>query len=607
MTTDEVRKKYIEFFENKSHKNIGSAPMVLQNDSTTLFTSSGMQPLIPFLNGEKHPDGVRLVNSQKCIRTQDIEEVGDNRHTTFFEMLGNWSLGDYFKNEQINFVWEFLTDKNVGLGLDKNKLYISVFSGEGEVSRDIESFEIWQNLGVSEDHIFEYGFKKNWWSRSGIPSQMPEGEIGGPDTEIFFDFGEELGLHESSDFKNEKCNPNCDCGRFLEIGNSVFIQYKKSSNGSLEELSQKNVDFGGGLERLVAATNNDPDVFKIDIFYSIIKKIEEISDKKYQGNEKEMRIIADHLRASVALVMQGVEPDNKLQGYILRRLLRRAILKVKNLNDLILNSKNIDSLVENIFENMIDKNQAINSLVSVKRIINVEVSKFIKTLTKGLSEASKIENIDGEKAFNLYQTYGFPLELTREMFEEKGQKINREEFEKAFNEHKDKSKTASAGMFKGGLADSSAETTALHTATHLLHKALREILGNGVSQKGSNITNERLRFDFSFERKLTEEEIAKVENLINLQIDNNLKVKKEMMSLEEAKSKGALAFFGEKYGENVSVYTIFNDKTNEEFSKEVCGGPHVNSLDEMPGHVRIIKQEKLGANIVRVYANFTKK
>jgi len=606
MTTEEVRKKYLKFFESKNHKNIGSYSLVPQNDPTTLFTSSGMQPLIPYLLGEKHPNGSRLVNSQKCIRTQDIEEVGDNRHTTYFEMLGNWSLGDYFKKEQIEFVWEFLTKE---LNLPKEKLYVSIFKGEGDVSKDNESFKIWSSLEVSDDHIFEYGFKKNWWSRSGTPDKMPIGEIGGVDTEIFYDFGKELNLHEKSEFKDEECHPNCDCGRFMEIGNSVFIQYKKNSEQKLEELKQKNVDFGGGLERLVAAVNNDSDIFKIDIFGVVIKKIEEISNKKYIENQKEMRIIADHMRAGVALVMHGVEPSNKLQGYVLRRLLRRAALKAMRLNPLILeniNSNNLDDLIEIIF-NTFDKENLVDiDLINIQKIINVEISKFVKTLNKGLKEAEKISKIDGEKAFDLYQTYGFPIELTREIFEEKGQEIDKEEFEKAFNEHKEKSKTSSAGMFKGGLADSSIETTALHTATHLLHKALHEILGEKISQKGSNITKERLRFDFSFDRKLTESEIKEIDDLINNQIDKNLKVKKEMMSLKDAQEQGAFAFFGEKYGENVSVYTIFDETTGEEFSKEVCGGPHVNSLSELKGHVKIIKQEKLGANIVRVYAILTK-
>lgn len=577
MKVSEVREKYLKFFEDRGHKVIPPASLVLENDPTTLFTSSGMQPLVPYLMGEPHPEGKRLVDSQPSIRVQDIEEVGNLRHTTYFEMLGNWSLGDYFKEEQLPWLFEFLTKE---LNLDKDKLYVTVFEGNESVPKDTKSFEIWKSLGIPEGHIYEYGVKKNWWSRSGTPDQMPAGEIGGPDSEVFFDFGSELKLHEKSEWKDEKCHPNCDCGRFIEIGNSVFIQYKKNEDGTLEELSQKNVDFGGGLERLTAATNNNPDVFQIDVFKKIVEKIENITDKSYKKNGTPMRIITDHIRAANALAHAGVTPSNKQQGYVMRRLIRRASLKMRDLKQ--------NFSIED-FKELTDKKEIVE-----------EVERFKKTLGSGLKEASKIKKIDGKKAFDLYQTYGFPLELTIEIFSEKGQKIDKDEFQKEFEKHKEKSRTASAGMFKGGLADHSVETTKLHTATHLLHTALRKVLGEHVSQKGSNITVERLRFDFSHDKKLTEGEIKKVEDMINAQIKKALPVSYEIMTLDEARKEGALAFFGEKYAEKVKVYTI-GDPKGEWFSKEVCGGPHVENTSEL-GHVRIIKEEAASAGIRRIYA-----
>ncbi len=599
MTVDEIRSRYLTFFEKRGHTVITPAPLVLENDPTTLFTSSGMQPLVPYLLGETHPTGKRLVDSQPSIRVQDIEEVGDNRHTTFFEMLGNWSLGDYFKKEQLSYIWDFVTSNDEGLGLSKDSLYISIFEGNDSVPRDTESYKRWSELGVSKDHIFEYGVKKNWWSRSGTPEQMPTGEIGGPDSEIFFDFGASLKLHENSEWKNVKCHPNCDCGRFMEIGNSVFIQYKKNADGSLEELSQKNVDFGGGLERMSAATNNNSDVFTIDVFAEIISSIEKHSGKKYEDYSKGMRIFADHMRAAVFLIAGGVLPSNKLQGYVLRRLLRRAILKTKKLG--------IDISNKNIFYSAIDIYcEKYRTYISAKKsfeittVIADEVDKFVKTLEKGLKEVEKIKEIDGKVAFDLYQTYGFPLELSIEIFQEKGQKIDVDQFKKAFEEHQNKSRTASAGTFKGGLMDHSVETTRLHTATHLLHAALRKVLGTHVQQKGSNITNERLRFDFVHSAKLTEEEIKEVETLVNVQIDKNLPVSFELMSIDEADKKGALHFFDKKYDENVKVYTVGSD--DNFFSREVCGGPHVTHLSDLGGHVRINKEEAVSAGVRRIYA-----
>lgn len=592
MKVSEVREKYLKFFEKRGHKVISPSPVIPENDPTTLFTSSGMQQLVPYLMGETHPLGKRLTDSQPLFRahganSDDVAEVGDNRHLTFFEMLGNWSLGDYFKKEQLPWIFEFVTSKTEGLGLDPEKIYVSVFEGNDFVPKDNESIKIWQDIfskvGIKAEEgerIFTYSAKKNWWSRAGTPDQMPVGEIGGPDSEMFFDFGKDLKLHDNSEWKNDECHPNCDCGRFVEIGNSVFMQYKKATGGKLEELPHKNVDFGGGLERLTMATIASPDVYKIDIFWPSIEKIKEVTGKDYDGNEKFMRIIADHIRAANFLASEGITPSNKLQGYVLRRLIRRAALKMRNLKP-DFSAKDFEGISKN------------------KSILE-EIERFKKTIEGGLKEASKIEEIDGKKAFDLYQTYGFPLELTIEIFSEKGQEIDKDEFQGEFEKHKDKSRTASSGMFKGGLADHSVETTKLHTATHLLHKSLRNVLGDHVSQKGSNITVERLRFDFSHDKKMTDEEIKEVEDMINLQIKAALPVSFEIITLDEAKEKGALAFFGEKYGEKVKVYTM-GDPDGEWFSKEVCGGPHVTNTSEL-GHVRIIKEEAAGAGIRRIYA-----
>lgn len=578
MTTDEVRERFIKFFEKHGHKRINPSPLVLENDPTTLFTSSGMQQLVPYFLGESHPKGKRLVDSQPCIRTQDIEEVGNNKHTTFFEMLGNWSLGDYFKEEQLAWLWEFLIKE---LKLSKEKLWVTVFEGTKSVPKDEETVNVWRKLGIPEKKICFYGVKENWWSRSGSPDQMPIGEIGGPDSEIFFEF-----THIPHDPRfGKKCHPNCDCGRFLEFGNSVFIQYKKEKNGKLVELPSKNIDYGGGLERLSMVINGEPDVFKIDIFKPLIEQIEKASNKLYKHNERPIRIISDHMRAASTLISEGVIPGNKLQGYVLRRLIRRAALEMHNLKgELVRNDLNLS------FEK------------SVSQIIEEEVEKFQKTLGKGLREIEKLGSLDGKKAFFLYETYGFPLELTEEIAKEKGQKIDKKVFEAEFEKHKELSRTASAGMFKGGLADSSEEVTELHTTTHLIHAALREVLGEHIQQKGSNITAERLRFDFSHPEKLTDKEIKKVEDLVNQQIEKDLPVSFETKTYKEAIDEGALAFFGEKYGEKVKVYTIGSSTGSEPpFSREVCGGPHITHTGEL-GRVKIFKQNKIGSGLMRLYA-----
>jgi len=575
MTSAEIREKFIKFFEKRQHVQIEPSPLVLEGDPTTLFTSSGMQQLVPYLMGKPHPKGKRLVDSQPCFRTVDIEEVGDSRHLTFFEMLGNWSLGDYFKKEQLTWFWQLLMEE---LALPKEKLYVAIFKGTKGVPKDEESAKIWRKLGVPRQKIFYYGVRENWWSRSGTPNQMPPGEIGGPDSEVFYEFTQ---IKHDPKFGKE-CHPNCQCGRFLEIGNSVFIQYHKKKDGRLEELSQKNVDFGGGLERLTAAVNDHPDVFQIDLFKPIIKKIEEVSGKPYQENKESMRIIADHLRASAALISDGVVPSNKLQGYVLRRLIRRAAVRMRKLK----------GSLEKTDLNLDQKGR-------VASIIEGELARFERTLERGLRELEKIKKMDGKKAFDLYQTYGFPFEVTMELFADRGQKIKRDEFEREFKKHQELSRTTSAGIFKGGLADGGEAATRLHTATHLLHAALRKVLGEHVQQKGSNITRERLRFDFSHPAKLTKEEIKKVEDLVNEQIAKNLPVSYEVKDLKQALDEGALAFFGEKYGGKVKVYTI-GDSRDRWFSKEVCGGPHVSRTGEI-GRVKIIKQEKIGSGVIRIY------
>ncbi len=443
MRANIVREKYLKFFEKKGHKRIDPAPLVLKDDPTTLFTSSGMQPLVPYLMGKKHPKGKRLVNSQPSFRAQDIEEVGDNRHQTFFEMLGNWSLGDYFKKEQLAWFYEYLTEV---LGLPKEKLYVTVFEGDGSVPKDEESAKIWKSLGVAEDHIFYYGVKKNWWSRSGTPDEMPDGEIGGPDSEVFYEFSQ---IKHDKKY-GEKCHPNCDCGRFLEIGNSVFMQYKKE-NGKLVELPQKNVDFGGGLERLTAATNDDPDIFKIDLFWKMIEKIEEITGKNYEGNESAMRIIADHLKASTFLIKSGITPSNKMQGYVLRRLVRRVAIKLRGLGILISprDINKISPLIEDLVKSYPMYFHE-NDFVKVWSEIGAELEKFARTIGKGLARLDKVRGSDlnAKFAFDLFQSEGFPFELTQELAEKKGVELKKEDFEKEMQTHQDLSRKGSSNSFK---------------------------------------------------------------------------------------------------------------------------------------------------------------
>ncbi len=591
ITHVKLRKQYGDFWAERDHKEVPPIPLVPKDDPTTLFTGSGMQQLVPYLLGEPHPLGKKLYNIQPCFRSQDIEEVGDNRHTTFFEMMGNWSLGTYFKKEQIPWFWDFLTRV---LGLNKDKLYVSVFKGSSEIGEDTEAYDAWIKAGVDESHIFKYGPEKNWWSRAGVPENMPAGEPGGPDSEVFYEF---TTVPHDRKF-GETCHPNCDCGRFLEIGNSVFMQFKKNTDGSFSELPAKNVDFGGGLERILAAANDDPDIFKTDLYAKIVNAVEAETGRSYEDPafRSQIRIIADHLKASVFIIKNGVYPTNKEQGYFLRRLLRRAAVKMHQLTGR-LNPKALGSIADEgvlatydtvHFERAKDRD-------AIVRVIEEEIDRFGRSIERGLKEIQKVETIDGKKAFDLYQSYGFPLEITEELFREKGQTIDKKQFHAEFQKHKDLSRTASAGKFKGGLADNSAQVLNYHTATHLLHQALYDVLGSEIRQEGSNITGERLRFDFYSTKKPSPEEIMKVQDIVNEKIRAALPVEFRIMPKTDAEKLGAKSFFREKYPDMVKVYFIGG------YSKEFCGGPHVKNTGEI-GKISIYKSEKIGSNLYRVYA-----
>ena len=596
MKTSELRSKYLAFFKEQGHSVIPSVSLIPDNDPSTLFTSSGMQPLVPYFLGQAHPEGKRLVNSQKSFRAQDMEEIGDNRHTTFFEMLGNWSLGDYFKREQLRWVFEFLTKE---IGLDPHRIYVSVFNGQGSIAKDTEAIEIWkelyQTVGIDAkegDRIFAYPASKNWWSRSGEPENMPAGEPGGPDSELFFEYPN---VSHDPAF-GESCHVNCDCGRFVEIGNSVFMQYKKEADGSLSELSQWNVDFGGGLERLVAATLNEPDVFKIDIFQPLLALLESKSGKIYGQEVTEtryMRIVCDHSRAATMLMSDGALPSNKAQGYVVRRLIRRAIRFGRLLN---LPPGFITEIGASILDSYADVYPVTpEKHAAILTALTQEETKFHAMLGKGLKEIEKIPALTGALAFKLFETYGFPWEMSEEIARERGQQVDRAEFEGEFKKHQDLSRTSAKGMFKGGLADHGEAVVKLHTTTHLMHQALRSVLGTHVQQKGSNITNERLRFDFSHSQKVTPEEIKEVERIVNEQIARNLKVSFADTTYDDAIKAGALAFFGERYPEKVKVYEI------GDFSKEICGGPHIENTTVL-GRFSISREEASSAGVRRIYA-----
>ena len=577
MTVSEARKRYLDFFAARGHAVIPSAPIVPENDPSTLFTSSGMQPLVPYLLGQEHPKGVRLVNSQTCFRAQDIEEVGDNRHTTFFEMLGNWSLGDYFKKEQLPWFYEFLTEE---LALPKERLWVTCFEGDSslELPRDEESAMIWKELGMSDNHIRFYDAKKNWWSRSGTPDTMPAGEPGGPDSEVFFDFGEQRGLHEQSSWKDEVCHPNCDCGRFMEIGNSVFMEYLKQPDGSFAKLPKQNVDFGGGLERLVAAANDNPDVFLIDVFDAARAELEKLSDKRY-GEDPEttrsFRVVLDHERAAGFMIAAGVRPSNTEQGYVLRRLIRRVVFETDRLGikDMVSADLKFSPVYKDQYPHLLVHKE------TIKKELDAEDLRFRKTLEQGERELEKMG--DAIDAFTLFTTYGFPIELTAGIALERGITIDLEAVRKKMKGHQELSRAGSAQKFAGGLADHAEQTVRYHTAHHLLLAALRKVLGPDVHQRGSNITSERLRIDFSYGQKMTPEQIAAVENIVNEKIAEELPVIRTVMPREEAEKLGAEHEFGVKYPDIVSVYSV--GPLDSAFSIEFCGGPHVDNTRELAG------------------------
>ncbi|MBI5793705.1 alanine--tRNA ligase [Candidatus Uhrbacteria bacterium] len=639
MTTHEIRQKYLDFFVFRGHKLVPSASLLPENDPTTLFTGSGMQPMVPYLLGETHPKGTRIVDAQKCFRSQDIDEVGDNRHTTFFEMLGNWSLGDYFKKEQVAWMFEFLTHE---LRLDPYRLYVTVFRGNAQVPRDEETVGYWKDAfasvgvsakdvdfskrdGMQGGRIFYYDEKKNWWSRSGSPEKMPVGEPGGPDSEMFWDFGIERGLHEKSAFAKDVCHVNCDCGRFAEIGNNVFMQYKKTATG-FELLPKANVDFGGGLERLASAVLDDPDMFLIDVFHLAREVIEQKSNTTYSSlghaslgiaqrasrptgeahRSYAFRVILDHLRAATFLVADGVFPSNKDQGYYVRRLIRRA---VRFANTIGVQGAFCGAVAQAYVR---EYTAAYPELAEKEKTIIEELTKeetkFKASLGKGLKEFEKLftrsSAVSGVDAFNLYQSYGFPWELTEELAREHGQKIDRAVFQSEFSKHQDLSRSGSGQKFAGGLADHSDKVVRLHTATHLLHQALRSVLGSHVQQKGSNITPERLRFDFSHPQKMTDDEKQRVEAIVNEQIKKDLPVHFEILDLDEAKRRGAIGLFEDKYaqlGGKIKVYFIGGDVSVESFSREVCGGPHVEKTGEL-GRFKIQKEEAVASGVRRIKA-----
>jgi len=617
MRGEEIREKFLSFYKKRGHAIIPSSSLIPEKDSTLLFVNSGMFPLVPYLLGEEHPEGTRLANSQKCFRSDDIEEIGDMRHTTLFEMLGNWSLGDYFKKEQLPWVFEFFTEY---LKIDPQKLYVSVYRGNEKIgiSKDSESVEVWKSIfkkvgidardvdfaeekGMQGGRIFYYP-EDNWWSRAGVPENMPVGEPGGPDSEIFYDLGEHHKHHENSPWKDSPCHINCDCGRFIEVGNSVFMEFIKKEDG-FEKLPKQNVDFGGGLERLAMVTQGKTSVFETDLFLPIIKKIEEECTFHYREKVTSFEVIADHIKAATFLMgdERGVLPSNKQQGYFVRRLIRRAvrhgkILKIENKSWLGLLAREVIKIYRNAYPEL-ERNSAL-----VIENLEKEEKTFNKTLEKGIKEFEKIkeEEITGEKAAFLYQTYGFPLELIEEMAKEGGKTVDREGFYKEMEKHKNLSRELSAGMFKGGLADSDEKTVKYHTATHLLLSALRSIFGEDVVQKGSNITTERLRFDFTFSRKLTKEEIERVEDMVNGMIEKGLFIEKEEMETEKALKSGVVASFEEKYPSKVFVYTV-KDSDGNVYSKEICSGPHVENTKDL-GRFIIKKEESSSSGVRRIKA-----
>ena len=584
-SANQLRKQYLDFFAERGHAVIPSAPLIPENDPTVLFTTAGMHPLVPYLLGERHPLGNRLVDVQKCLRTDDIDEVGDLTHLTFFEMLGNWSLGNYFKREALAWSWEFLTQV---LGLEPERISVSVFEGDADAARDDESAEIWRSLGVPSERIYFLPKKDNWWG--------PAGQTGpcGPDSEMFYDVGK--------DACGPDCRPGCACGKYVEIWNDVFMQYNKQADGTYTLLAQRNVDTGMGVERTTAVLQGKDDPFQTELFADLIGRIEELGGKQYGPDTgRAMRIVADHIRASTFLIADGVTPSNVERGYILRRLIRRAIRYGRELG---LGEGFTPRLAEVVVEQYGSAYPELDrAKVQISEKLRDEEAKFSRTLSRGLREFEKVvaevrrqggTEISPKDAFRLYDTHGFPISLTRELAAEQGIAVDEAAFQHLFEDHQNKSRS-SAGSFKGGLADHGEMTTRLHTATHLLHQALRDVLGTHVSQKGSNITPERLRFDFSHPERMTEEQVRQVEAIVNERIRENLPVQMETRSLDEALREGALAFFADRYGEVVKVYRIGT------YSMEVCGGPHVASTGEL-GSFKILKEEAVGQGVRRIRA-----
>ncbi len=590
ITAKSLRKMWFDFFSKRGHAIISSASLIPENDPTVLFTTAGMHPLVPYLLGEKHPAGVRLADVQKCVRTGDIDEVGDNSHCTFVEMLGNWSLGDYFKDEMIPWSYEFLTSPEY-LGIDPSRLAVSVFAGDEDCPRDEKGASLWEKCGIAKDRIFFLPKENNWWGPAGITGPC------GPDTEMFIDNGQPKCCDE--------CSPACDCGKYLEIWNDVFMEFNKTAEGKYEPLKQKNVDTGMGLERTLCILQGKKSVYETDVFAPIISAIESLGDKKYGESDeatKAIRIVADHVRTSVFMIgdEKGVSPSNVDQGYILRRLLRRAVRFAKSLNiptgKLSVVAEAVIGEYKEVYPELdTNHDRIINE-------INTEEERFEKTLSNGMKEFEKLchylvgDTISGKASFKLYDTYGFPIEMTVELAKERGLKVDIDKFNQAFEEHQKKSHEGAEQKFKGGLADNSEATTRLHTATHLMHRALKEVLNDeNANQKGSNITEERLRFDFTFPRPMTKEEIEAVEKKVNEAIEADVEIVCEEMSVDEAKAQGAVGLFTAKYGEKVKVYTM------GKFSKEICGGPHAKRTGEL-GKFRIVKEQSSSAGVRRIKA-----
>ena len=585
----DLRAMFLKFFQDHGHAVISSASVIPENDPTVLFTTAGMHPLVPYLMGQKHPAGTRLTDVQKCVRTGDIEDVGDFSHLTFFEMLGNWSLGDYFKKEMISWSWEFLTSEKY-LGLPKDRLAFTVFAGDKDCPRDEESANLWRSCGVADDHIFYLPKENNWWGPAGVTGPC------GPDTEMF--------IITDKEPCGPDCSPACSCGRYLEIWNDVFMQYNKKEDGTFEPLAQKNVDTGMGLERTICVLNGKKSVYETDLFENILGKIAELSGKTYGEDEattKAFRIIADHMRTSTFIMGddRGVSPANVDQGYVLRRLIRRAVRYGMEIGMPEGFTGEIAKVIIEQYKDVypeLKRNEAF-----VLDQLALEETRFAKTLKQGNREFEKLAQrvkdgrIDGESAFHLYDTYGFPVEMTCELAKDAGLTVDMEGFKECFKKHQATSQAGAEQRFKGGLADHSAQSARLHTATHLLHAALRKVLGDEVAQKGSNITAERLRFDFSFGRKMTKEEIAEVERLVNEAIDAHAPIVCEEMTVPEAQAQGAIGLFTSKYGENVKVYTM------GPYSKEICGGPHATNTGDLKSF-KIQKEESSSAGVRRIKA-----